>query len=80
MIKPHNQALVLAHAVKIRNSLKRSTFAFLGPLPITRVQQRDVLRAVPLSRNRRANARIHASAQKDHSFRVLRIRRHPNSL
>jgi hypothetical protein len=66
MIELHNQPLALAHTIEIRNPLKRPPFPFLRPLSITGVQQRNVPCAMPLTRNRRRNTRVHPSAQKHH--------------
>src|SRR5580700_5652089 len=46
MIELHNQPPARAHSIEVRNLLKRPSFPFLGPLPITGMQQGHVPRAM----------------------------------
>jgi hypothetical protein len=63
VLELHYQPVV--NPIKIGNLCKRPKFARLRPLPIPRMERRNVSRAVPFSRNRRRNARVHTPAQKD---------------
>src|ERR1700722_17532 len=71
MIQLNNQPLL--HIIKVGDGFECLAFALLRALPITSVQQRDVFRAVSLYGNRRANARIHATAEQDDCFDVLSL-------
>src|SRR5437899_10632768 len=70
MLELYNQPFALP--VKIRNVLKRATFAFLGALAVAGVQQRDVGSAMAFARDRCADARVHAAAKKHHSLSLIR--------
>src|ERR1700722_7659488 len=53
------------HMIKIGDGFECLALAILRALPITSVQQRDMLRAVSLYGNRRAYTRIHATTEQD---------------
>jgi len=66
MIELHHKALT--RAVEVRNLFEGPALASLRPLPVACVKQRDVSRAMPFARYRRADAGIHSPAQQHHRF------------
>src|SRR5579864_5275752 len=66
----------MAHAVKIRNRFERLALALLRTLPISRMEQRHVLRAVPLPSYRGADAGVHSPAEKHHGFSAMKFVAH----
>src|SRR5690242_2082237 len=69
MIQLHHESM--AHAIEIRDRFERLALALLRALSISRMEQRNVPRVVPLPSNRRAHAGVHSPAEKHHGFSAM---------
>src|SRR5690348_3462079 len=70
MIQLHHESM--AHAIEIRDRFERLALALLRALSISRMEQRNVPRVVPLPSNRRAHAGVHSPAEKHHGFSAMK--------
>src|SRR3954447_12656374 len=64
VIEVHNQTIMRRNVIKIRDLAEGPALAILSALAVSGMQERHIRRPVILTRDRRAEARIHATAQQ----------------